>query len=220
MSSKKDSLEQKRALELSVLLEKTNYLIDFHQTLQPSKYPFFIFPYTQKGLTLASYLTTKIPIVTHWGKSFSKDGMCTDDFVNLKGGTGITLETGHRGTNPLQIAFGFSLLLKLFSSEKLFTEKSLSSLHHNLKDEDLSLYTWNQVFPWPGSHYVKLKPNLQNFDHIETEETLGTFSDQEIKSKTSGYLFFPKYIGRSEQKPKELFRLAKKISLSDLPIKA
>jgi succinylglutamate desuccinylase len=62
-SPKVDSLEQKRAVELSQLLSQTKILIDFHQTIQPSHYPFFIFPFTKRGLALAHYLATDLPFL-------------------------------------------------------------------------------------------------------------------------------------------------------------
>ena len=38
--------EARRARELAPILAKTSYLMDFHQTILPTKTPFFIFPYT------------------------------------------------------------------------------------------------------------------------------------------------------------------------------
>ena len=86
-----ETLEDRRAKELEPFLRDTAYLVDFHQTIEPSQKAFFIFPYEEQGFSLARYLAKDIPIVTHWGGGFSKDGACSDEFVNSNGGVGLTI---------------------------------------------------------------------------------------------------------------------------------
>lgn len=210
-------LEQRRAAELSSLLSRTRFLLDFHQTQQPCHTPFFIFPYLKKSLRLAATLSREIPIVTHWGASFSKDGMCTDEFVNSQGGTGISVETGGSGSDPLQIAFGLHLILKaLFLKEGILNLDTISPTK-DFSYENLSIYSWNLIYPYPQKTKVLLKEGLWNFSLVKKGQILGLHEGAEIKSAESGYLLFPKYIKENEKKPKELFRLITKIAPNDLP---
>ena len=64
------NLEGRRAQSLSKILAETGYLVDFHQTREPTMSPFFIFPYTRENLDFAKILENTLPIVTHWGKGF------------------------------------------------------------------------------------------------------------------------------------------------------
>jgi succinylglutamate desuccinylase len=216
-SQARENWEQRRAFCLEKLLSRTKFLLDFHQTQRPSSSPFFVFPYTKNGLFFAAQLSSKIPIVTHWGAGFSKDGMCTDEFVNSKGGTGVTLETGFCGDDPLQISFGFSLMIKaIFYNANQYRDQNIE-LPEGISLDDLSLYTWSLVFPYPENSFVQLKENLHNFMYIEKETILGKKESLDFKSPEEGYLLFPKYVLKGDSIPKELFRLVKKISPKNLP---
>lgn len=209
--------EQKRAGILSKLLLRTDFLVDFHQTQRPTLKPFFIFPYTKNGFNLAANLSEEIPIVTHWGGGFSKDGMCTDEYLNSKGGTGISIETGYCGRDPLQISFGLKLIFEaVFLKTFLRKEKTLS-FPENLSPNELSIYTWSFVYPYPETELVSLIEGLINFSFIEKGKELGLCGTSILRAEEEGYLMFPKYIKSSQPKPKELFRLLKKISYKDLP---
>ena len=109
--------------------------------------------------------------------------MCTDEFVNSHNGTGITLETGYRGINPLQVSLGFSLLLKLFRTSNPLKQSDLEEISKNLSNEKLKLFTWSEIYPWPGQEAVTLKENLHNFDYIREGAVLGQSSGQTVKTK-------------------------------------
>ena len=64
--------------------------------------------------------------------------MCTDEFVNSHNGTGITLETGYRGINPLQASLGFSLLLKLFRTSNPLKQSDLEEISKIFLTKNLS----------------------------------------------------------------------------------
>ena len=212
-----NSLEGKRAKELTKLLIRTDFLLDFHQTQRPCLNPFFVFPYTKKGLSFALHLNSEIPVVTHWSGGFSKDGMCTDEFINSQGGVGISLETGFCGRDPLQISFGLKLIFEALFLKKFLENDRNPALPDELSEEDLKIYTWSEVFPYPEEGEVILKEDLINFSFFQKGEELGKHEGLAIKASEEGFLLFPKYVKSSDPRPKELFRLVRPISVSELP---
>lgn len=209
--SKPTTLEQRRASEISPILERTSFLLDLHQTREQSAQPFFIFPYTRKGFAFAHTISPHTPIVTHWGKSFSNDGMCTDEFTNKCGGTGITLELGRNGFDAYQIAAGFKACLHALDYA---SSKEQPSALNSMTAE---LYTWHKVFDYPEGNVI-LNPGFYNFMDIKTGTTLGTVNGEAIVCDADGKILFPSYPRADVSfKPAELCRIIKPITLADLP---
>jgi succinylglutamate desuccinylase len=195
-------LEEKRAQELLPILARTQKLIDFHQTNVQSQTPFFIFPYSKENLLFASSLHPTLPLVTHWGASFSKEGLCTDEWVlRHGGGIGVTFEAGLRGFDPHQIRLGVDLVLKALG--RASAEKSQNPLYR--LDPDL-LSSLPQLSP------MTLAPGWTNFAPVAPGDLLGHGDGQPVFSPQTGWMLFPKY------QPGPLpFRLIQKISPGDLP---
>lgn len=218
--------EGQRAKALEGVLAETAYLLDLHQVSRPSGRPFFIFPYRRQGLALARALHPRLTVVTHWGKSFSQDGMCSDEFVIKHGGQGITLELGQNGFDPYQIALGTAAASRALRvvSQWLETPGSSEAVRPGpSSSDDGELYTWAAQLPWPQGNLVELKANWQNFDEIKEGTELGHVDGQAILAPCSGRLLFPKYLSEEEQKrpdfarPAELCRILKSIRPQDLP---
>ena len=157
-----DSFEVKRAKELEPLLRKTKLLIDIHQTIEASKSGFFIFPFSKGSFELAHSLCEELPIVTHWGGGFSKDGKCTDEFVNENGGIGLTVELGHKGFDLYQESLGFNIVMKGFAV--------VTSGLVDIKNIDReNIYSWSHIEKYPEGD-VELKDGLVNFQEINKDE--------------------------------------------------
>jgi succinylglutamate desuccinylase len=203
--------EEKRARALEPLLEKTSVFVDFHQTIEPSHRPFFIFPYTQRSYELAAALHDRIPIVTHWGLGFSKDGMCSDEFVNHRGGTGITIELGQKGFDAYHGGVGLQVALAAVQyAIGLFTESLEKS-----QPVDPELYTWKAVIPYEEG--MSLREGLVNFQAVAAGDPVGTFQGQELRAPVDGWILFPKYPRDPlAPPPKELYRIIKRIRPDDL----
>lgn len=210
--SASSSLEEKRARELEPMLEGSQFFLDIHQTIEPSTRPFFIFPYTVPSFAFAQAISGGVPIVTHWGSSFSKDGMCSDEFVNQRGGVGITLELGQKGFNPYHRGVG--VLLALAAIE--YAGRMLKSRQASrIEARDTEVYTWKAVV----AHFegAELNEGLYNFQHVSSGETLGRTQDGLLRAQESGYLLFPKYRrDPNAPAPKELYRIAERIRLDQL----
>lgn len=207
-----DDSEDTRARVLEPILEQTSFFLDFHQTIEPAVQPFFIFPFTHRCLEFAAALHDRIPIVTHWGQPFSKDGMCSDEFVNHKGGTGITLELGQKGFDVYHTAVGVQTALAAvhyahceFTGENLQKPARLSA----------DLYTWKAVVPYEDG--LTLKEGLFNFQEIKRGDLVGHKGSLPVKAPDDGWLLFPKYMrDPAAPAPREIYRIVKKISPDQL----
>ena len=205
--------EHHRARKLESILSNSSYLLDLHQTRERSESPFFIFPYSVGGFRFARQISSEIPIVTHWGKPFSKSGQCTDEFVNSQGGTGITIELGQNGFDIYKIAAGFKAILRALEvvESKIYKGVDLEP------DADPHVFTWLDIVEFPESGDAALKPGYYNFKELPAGEEYGQKDGVPMNASADCRILFPYYPNTTEKKSAELCRLLKKIELSDLP---
>lgn len=202
------TLEHDRAREISSLLESSRFFLDFHQTIEASASPFFIFPYEPKCYEFARQINVELPIVTHWGKGFSKDGSCTDEFVNRKGGCGISVELGQKGFDLAQESVGFYLALETLRVVSL----RLQNKELEIPQEMSPIYTFAEVLPYPDAS-AQLDEGWYNFKEVTKGQKLGRASEGDIIAPISGPILFPKY-RRSDSGhaiPKEICRILKRV---------
>lgn len=218
------SREGARASALEPLLADTELLLDFHQTSQPCDRAFFIFPYNAGSYAFARAVAPQLTVVTHWGKPFSKEGMCTDEFVIRNGGTGISLELGQNGLDHYQIALGIQAALGAVAvaTHGLGTGQGLASSSREPPQPWGQLYTWAQIVPWPEAGQVELDPGWRNFQLVEAEQRLGTVDGRVLRAEVGGRMLFPKYLSPAQQqdtaaRPTELCRLLRPIVEAELP---
>ncbi len=218
--------ELERAAELSKVLSKSWYFVDFHQTSQPSLEPFFIFPFSRKNVQFAREISPRQAVITHWHGGFSVDGMATDELVTKVGGIGLTVETGQNGFSPYQESLGVHTALKALKAVDFHLRK-----HHQLPvygqepgaKERNPLYTWAQLQAYPSTGEVVLKPGLLNFQAVTQGDILGTHNGEPLVATATGKLLFPKYLDSvidRGRRPAELWRVIVPIAVEDLPAEA
>ena len=213
LTGSSDALEAGRAAALQPLLEGTRFLLDIHQTIEPSSTPFFIFPYEPAAYRFARDIAADIPIVTHWGGGFSQDGACTDEFVNRHGGCGISIELGQKGFSFTQEAIGLYAALRAMT----VVANTLQNKVNRRSPVAAPVYTWAAVLPTPSSA-ASLDEGWYNFQTVEKDQRLGEAEGVAIVAPTAGPLLFPKY-RRPEsggQLPPEICRILKEVSETEL----
>jgi succinylglutamate desuccinylase len=214
--------ELKRAKDLEPTLAQSTYILDFHQTTRASDRPFFIFPYSAASFQWARRIAPRITVVTHWGKPFSSEGRCSDEYVNGCGGIGITMELGQNGLDTYQIAAGVEAALWSIRAVQANLQGATGKLRAVDDAEQGEIFTWGQIVPWPAVGLVDLRPDWHNFKMVQAGESLGTVDGKPLVAETSGRILFPKYLSHAEQRvlvsrPTELCRIMKNINVSDLP---
>lgn len=209
----KATWEDQRARDLEGILSQSSFLLDLHQTSEPSETPFFIFPYTANGYRFARAVAPRLPVVTHWGAPFSKDGQCTDEYVIACGGTGITLELGQNGMTREAIEAGTAA-----------ARAALDVATRKLAGEDFpqpadapALYTWGEILPFPASGGNPLKPGWYNFKAVQKGDVLGNTPNGPLIASLAGRMLFPKYVrDAGAPRPAELCRILKPIREEEL----
>lgn len=219
--------EERRAAELAAILKEAAYFVDYHQVTRVSDRPFFIFPYSPASFAFARAIAPRQTIVTHWGKPFSSEGMCSDEYVNSAGGVGLSIELGQNGFDPYQIAVGVEAGIWAMRAVSRALEDGLSAAAKDpyfrfAAGEEGEIFTWAEILPWPDGEYVELVDGLNNFKAFAAGEKLGTVDGSVIVTTTGGRVLFPKYMTREQQRdmqtrPTELVRLMKKIAPDELP---
>lgn len=218
-SSGGNTVEEKRARQLEPVLSESLFLLDLHQTTEHSDRPFFIFPFQPKGFAFANAIAPHLSTVTHWGDSFSTEGFCTDEYMNSKGGHGITLELGQAGFDPFLVGQGVHAAIRSISvaSEVVL---GLRRLEMPRREEFTGeLFSWEAIVPYPEGNGVDLVPGWHNFKRIEAGQLMGHIDGKEILAPASGHVLFPKYRKPYDnvRKPTELCRIMKRLTLEDLP---
>lgn len=193
--SDNQSLEGKRALELVQVLERADLFIDYHQTNQPARFPFFTFAYHEESYCWASHMNAAEHFVTRDMKiAFSSEGLCGDEWVRKKGKAAVTLELGKAGLSHQAYRTTLSSLQRVIG----FIE---TELDHGRTPQpitpppevDLQFFEVATKLPWPGDE-AELKPGLENFQEVQKDEELGSIKPGvKLFSPVDGYLMFPKY---------------------------
>lgn len=214
-------LEEKRADELEMLLSRSTYYLDIHQTSERSERPFFIFPFTKQGFEFARAIGPSHAIVTHWGDPYSTDGRCSDEFVIARGGTGVTIELGQGGFGPYQLEVGVLATIRgLFAAEAYLTKNPIDVTANPAYYAEGDIFTFDESYPYPQEGHVNLLEGLHNFRFIEKGENLGNVDGKPIIASHSGHILFVEYrrtAKATDPRPKALCRVLKKITRSDLP---
>jgi succinylglutamate desuccinylase len=209
--------EDRRAKELESLFGQSKVLLDIHQVKLFCDRPFWIFPFTRAGFDFARAVAGDVSLITHWGKGFSAEGKCSDEWVNGEGGVGVTIELGQNGFDPAQISRGVDICRRAIAVVSGQEEARPKAPHG-------PIYTWAEIVPYPETGQPVLDAGWHNFKFVSAGERLGEFGGRTIVAGVSGPVLFPKYPdplpdgGFGESKPAaELLRIMREIKESDLP---
>lgn len=209
-----EAIEDRRARQIEQLLKRARFFLDLHQTIEPSDSPFFVFDYTEKSLRFAQAISASLPIVTHWGRSFSETrGQTGYEFMNQQGGAGLCIEIGQKGFDAYPVAAGIRFCLDTLAAVRRL---SGGEGHIALPAASNPIYTWGDIVPYPAGD-VALDPGWRNFQKVERGQRVGVHDGREMLSSHGGLMLFPKYPrSGNEQRPPELYRLLRKTSVSEL----
>ena len=205
-----DTGEIGRAREITTILKRTRFFIDFHQTTAPSASSFGIFPFQHKSLAFAQLVNQGQPIVTRIDGRFSQDGMCSDEFVQEQGNIAITIELGQKGFDYSQIACGV-----LIAMRALRFVNSSATLEN--KEISVPLYTSAQVITFPPDGDLQLVEGLYNLKKIARGECVAQRGETTVVAENDGVILFPKYTFDQHQPPNEICHVLRKITPYDLP---
>jgi len=219
-----ESKEKVRAQELMSLFEGIDLFVDFHQTIEPSEAPFFIFPFHLAGYHWARVASGGLRLVTRDpAKEFAKGQVCADEYARNLGVPGITIEMGQKGLTELSASLTSHSCLRIMTAmDRIASGESLESIIEADDESELQFFEiqFAQQF---DSQFMRLVPGLKNFTPVKTGQVIGQ-SDADgspLTAPMDGYLLFPKYPRRLENNaakrpyPTEIYNLA--VEMKDHP---
>lgn len=192
------SLEKLRAHEMMRVLDTAHLFVDFHQTIEPSQKPFYIFPFHTSGYHWARVLGGAKSLVTRDAShAFSQGCVCADEYARNRGVPGITLEMGQKGFTKMASELTWQTMTRaLAAMDQVVQGNSIQSQIEINSSEEFEFIEieFAQTF---GGLRSSLHPGLTNFTWVEAGTTVGKHHDESpMVVPQAGYLLFPKYPNR------------------------
>jgi len=203
-----DTLEHRRSIELRRILDTADLFVDFHQTIEPTDSPFYIFPWSVDGeawvraLAAAPRWVTRAP-----GQSFSAGTCCADEYVRHRGRPALTVELSQQGLRPEAETLALATMRRTLS---------VSQGSHALDGPlpDCLETAFSQRFSDPA---MRLRPGLKNFEKVHEGDVLSAPHTPTLVCPLDGLLMFPKYPPRDTHghatapRPGEIYRVLRPI---------
>jgi succinylglutamate desuccinylase len=181
--------EEKIAREYETWLTKCQYVLDIHQTIEPSKSAFFIVPDLDKFQKLAGQvnasLKMNLPILAFPMGNAHSDGAPLDDYLAHHNVNPLSVELGQKGFDENQIQLGKDCIYN-------FVQLCVGGFDpiYQVTNPILRKKTF---VPNDAQKTGVLRPGLENFTVIKKGESLGECSTGTIFCPQDGFVFFPKY---------------------------
>ncbi|MBX9703807.1 MAG: succinylglutamate desuccinylase/aspartoacylase family protein [Silvanigrellaceae bacterium] len=217
-SAQENTLEGKRAKDIVTFVQDCSLLVDFHQTIQPTLYPFYTFAFHWESYLWAQSLGGTNKLLTRNPQNkFSSTGLCFDEYVRSQlNRPALTLELGQRGFHAQSEDLAFTTIKKAIeiAEDVFFHKKNIEKIAQ--KNPFLEFY--ESYISYPFSHpQMKLLQDFSNFQKILAGEVFAQDEKQQpIAAPLNSYAFFPKLPLRDSQGnalgvlPGELIILARK----------
>lgn len=204
-SSSLNKYEHQRSLQIEAVIErlKPQFIFDLHQTVEPSKEPFFIIPEDKNLIQLSQKLSQQWPVICFDTKQkFSQEGKTLLEYSKELNIPCLAVELGQKGFN-----------------EDL--AHLLSQNIYNLKFPDFLASSDKPIKPYykivstiiDQHNDLKLKPGFSSLDPIAKNQVIAIYSNgQNFISPQDGYILFPNYSNNKNENVVELGHIIKKIS--------
>ena len=197
VKSEATSKEHLRAQEIMHLLDTADFYVDFHQTIQPTQKPFYIFMQQQESVNFARLLEgSKICVIEPAMLGTQKS---SEQYVQQQGRVGVTIEVGQIGQHQECYAIINQVVNKVCALASRYEElpKEYLALMAEAKSPLETLEINHQIkFHTSGD---QLKRGWRNLDFVREGSLLGVRANGEVLlAPFDSYMFFPKYPARDE----------------------
>jgi predicted deacylase len=192
--------EHTRAQEITPLLHEADLLFDFHQTIKPSRAPFYVFSMHEESYLWArlaggaNYFLTRKP-----GVRFSTEGLCIDEYTRSLGKPGVTLELGEQGLWPEATQRVFETCCRVLAAVEKIYGSAAGLKKRAFEQPD---FTYLEMFHQEPLVHPKdfLFEGLENLQWVTKGSEVGRRNEgSAIILPEDGYLFFPKYPPRDAE---------------------
>lgn len=191
--------EYYRAIQIENIIKKLRprFIVDLHQTIEPTLSPFFMLPEDKSLISSASMINKEWPIITFDKSGFSKDGKTLMEFAWEEKIPALVIEISQNGFD-LKLSKAICDELFYLHSEAIIdppqkTDINYFKITHHLTKNNL------------GSELI---PGFQNLQPVKENDVLGiTPHGEGYLCPANGLLIFPKY-GRQAEVSHELGLIA------------
>lgn len=209
-------LEEKRAAQISNYITKAAFLIDYHQTIEPTESPFFIIQHYPHLIELAHELAPQLPIVTFPPMGLSYSGKTLNEFAYSIGVPSLALEWGQKGFSREMATQACELFFKAI--ERIVAAGGVQKFRDQLiqpksQTQKIPVYYLKEALS--NHDHGRLRPGLQGFHAVKKGEVLGQSNKGPLHSPCDGRIFFPKY-GRLAETSHELCEIGVPIDYKDV----
>lgn len=201
--------ESRRAEEIARVIKIADIHIDFHQTIEPTRGPFFLFSDNEFNIQLANALDcAKVAIVRDPSQGLAYGQMTSGEYAESLNIPTLTIELSQKGFNVEAETICFSVMEKILN---LFPEKiDISAIPQKNIEIHLLRNSKKQKFAHPLMHLVH---GLINLDPVKKGTLLGYDENKNpLHSPEDGYILFPKYPKRVNEEavaplPSDIFMI-------------
>jgi succinylglutamate desuccinylase len=208
--------EHERARAIMPILDQADAFIDFHQTIEETKQPFYIFPWSPEGWYWARAMqSARVWVTRDPSTQFAQGTRCTDEYVCLRGKPGLTVELSQKGFHPEAEALCWqSILAAIRTAEAINDQQSLADVA--AVQPDLEFYTPTHLEEFASAEHT-LRSGLVNFQPVTAGERLSADGAPELIAPADGMLLFPKYPDRVQGRavaplPSQIYRILTPLS--------
>ena len=198
--------EYYRAQQLEDIIQKLQprFIIDLHQTTEPTSSPFFMLPEEESLILSASVINKEWPIITFDSSGFSKDGKTLMEFALSEKIPALVIEISQNGFD-LNLAKTICEQLFYLNAEAIIEPPKKTEMNYYKITHHLTKFI-------VGS---ELMPGFQNLQPVKENDILGiTPAGNEYYCPADGVFIFPKY-GRQAEASNELGLIATPRNFSD-----
>lgn len=198
--------EYYRAMQIETAIKKLQprFIIDLHQTTEPTLSPFFTLPEEESLVLSASVINQEWPIITFDSSGFSKDGKTLMEFAMSEKLPALVIEISQNGFD-LNIAKTICEGLFYLNAQTIIAPPKKANVDYFKITHHLTKFI-------VGS---ELMPGFENLQSVKENDILGiTPAGNEYFCPADGLFIFPKY-GRQAEVSNELGLIAIPRNFSD-----
>lgn len=179
IETQSDNYEEQRALKIKNAIKNCSYVIDIHQTVEDTLFPFFITPNSSDKLhSWISYIGPDIATIQ---RPISEKITTLSSYVCSQNNYGTTLEVGGNGFDLYQILLGTKIAENIINS----ADKQYFQISENRQKP--SIYKIDYHENYDKGEVVFLK-RFVNFEKIQKGQVIALKDSKEISAPISGQI--------------------------------
>jgi succinylglutamate desuccinylase len=210
-----DTVDATRVQEIKKLITSHSIFIDLHQTIGPTKSPFYVIRGAEENMQLATIIEAAPLAMLVEAEANDKARMTSTAYAANHDITSFTLELSQKGYSLKAEELAYSTISKIIHTVDKNPKQTWKNLAAQKKPLNVITIEYSHEFTDPA---MRLHPGLINGEFYKKDFELGECKGQKILAPFDGYIFFPKYPNRDSHQnalsplPSHLFEFGKVVN--------